>query len=395
MSDAEFTGDELVEYWDRYVSEGRRPRPSNHDQEVIAMLHTRAWSPVPRAAFTAGLRVRLAGATRPTSQDSVLAPAFTEPARPPVPAGLSHRRPHRHWGDRLNLLGLAAATIVVALLASLGGRLAHEPAAPTIQAPLFVSSPNPVASPFGPTGGCPDLGAAQTHVASAFVDSTLMTEIAAVLPSVRHATLQRLTRSGAGSVLPERYDLSGVSGVVVDAVVLGAATATFREGAWITAVDSMRFTGMRPVFPDETVDLVRGDVVVYPIGTLLELSNALDGRNVEIARLTLHDVEELPGRATDSITVMTLARTDLDITRLTRSPIGFTVSIGYSVGLLSAAVPGADCPPETGVLISGIDHETPIGGDPDARPRYGGPLVWLLPLSLYPPGGGPTGTPSR
>lgn len=378
--------DELVDGWDAYVDgrAGGLDRLSSQDREVIDMLHNRTWSPSPRPAFTAGLRSQLtASASQRRAPDEAM-------SRPLPPPGVPDRSASSLGWWRAAL----AAALVVAVLGTVVSREAGNRRSPTVSAPIAATSSSPVASSFGPSGGCPDSGVAQTHVASAFVDPTLMTEIATVLPTVRHATLQRLTRLGTGSVLPDGYDLSGVSGVVVDSVVLGAATATFQEGAWITAVDSMRFTGTRRVFPSEAVDLLRGDVVVYPAGSLVTLANALDGRNVEIARLTLHDIAELPGRATDSITVMTLARTEVDIARLTPSPVGFAVTIGYSVGLLSATAPGAACPPETGVLISGIARETPIGGSPDEGPRYGGPLVWLAPL-VPDPAVGSTPTPLR
>jgi len=277
-----------------------------------------------------------------------------------------------------------AAMLIAALIASFGGRLGDDPSPPTVQAPLAASIVATYASPVAGDSPCLDPEIGLSRVGEAYVDP-MMTEVLAALPSVRYATLQTLTRREAGSVIPDGYDLSGVSGIVVDIVVVGAAEATFREGAWATTVESMRFTGTSPVTPNYALDLVRGDTVVYPVGALVDMSNALNGRPLEVVRLVLHDIEELPGRATNSITLETVGRAAVEVDTLTNSSLGFSVWFGYAVGLSSPEVPGAACRPLSGTLVSGIADEDPIVGAPGEPARYGGPYGWLAPFVVAPP----------
>ena len=274
--------------------------------------------------------------------------------------------------------------LIAALIASFGGRLGDDPSPPTVQAPLAASIVATYASPVVGESPCLDPEIGRSRVGEAYVDP-MMTEVLAALPSIRYATLQTLTRREAGSVIPDGYDLSGVSGIVVDIVVVGAAEATFREGAWATTVESMRFTGTSPVTPNYALDLVRGDTVVYPVGALVDMSNALNGRPLEVVRLVLHDIEELPGRATNSITLETVGRAAVEVDTLTNSSLGFSVWFGYAVGLSSPDVPGAACRPLSGTLVSGIADEDPIVGAPGEPARYGGPYGWLAPFVVAPP----------
>ena len=380
--DTPMDDDALMDGWDAHVC-GRvngLDRLSNQDRGVIEMLHARTWSPTPRQPFASDLRARL---TAESTRDQVAAPVVSRPTHQP-PVSIGRPAPWRTW-QRTAL----AAVLIAALLASFGGRLADDPPAPTVQAPLVHATTPGAASLRSATPGsaddCLSTDIRPSQIASTFVDADLMPEVGAALSTARHATLQTLVRREAGSVLPDGYDLAGSSGVVVDAVVLGAATASFQQGAWLMAVDSMRFSGVRPVFPGVTVDLLRGDVVVYPIGTLVDLSNALDGRWLEIARLVLHDVEELPSRVTDSITLNTVGRADLDVGQLLHSPVEFDLAFGYVAGQSALDIPGAACRPGTSTLVSGIAQEPPIAGDPDDRPTYGGPFVWISPFVLAPP----------
>lgn len=158
-------------------------------------------------------------------------------------------------------------------------------------------------------------------------------------------TVQELTAVEAQSATPPSYFTSGVSGVVIDTVVAGAATAHLLGVGTVTTITGADGSAEgHTVGPAQDVDLVRGDTLVYPIGALEELASAFESRNLTIVRVVLHDVTELiAGRIDDTVTLRTIGVGTFPADGVVGRTTPLIVSVDWVEGLTKADVPSAPC----------------------------------------------------
>jgi len=387
--DTPMDDDALLDGWDAYVS-GRAnglDRLNSQDREVIEMLHVRTWSPSPRQSFTSDLRARLI-ARSPHGQ------ALASVAPQPLvqsPARGSRPGAWRAW-QRVAL----AAVLIATLIASFGDRLIDDPPTPTVQAPLAqvtADSPNasPVASPGAEWAACAELPTHRTGVMFSLIDPGVAPELAAPLASARFATIQELTAVAPGDAIPNSYYTSGVTGLVIDTVITGAVSAQLTTAGTLQTVsdEGGSFQG-QPIGPFQRVDVLQGDSLIYPVGSLMELTNTLETRNVSILRVVLHDVRQLlAGRVSDTVTLETSGHGAFPADVVAAWGSVFGLSLDYVVGLPVDHGPLAPC--RSGEFYYLAQALAPV--EYDDGPRLHGLVLSIQPLQR--PGGlsAPTHSP--
>lgn len=378
--------DALLDAWDAYLrGDGLGDQISKDDQEAISMLHTRAWSPVAPPVFRASLRSRLvapAARVAPATAVGTSALSSRSAARPVLAPGVRFAR-RRAVTRRPALRAALAAAVILALLASFGDRLSGDPA-PTVQAPVGFAVASPVsATPTGASAyaACPVLMGARLSVASVFLDLEQFPEIAAPLASARYMSIQVLEAVSSGELTPNSYYTSGVTGITVDTVVAGAARVRLASDAMVQTVTDPRSTESRIVDRLEMVDLVQGDSITYPVGALETLTNPLADRHLTIARVVLHDVQDLlAGNVSDTVTLRNLGRGELPAEVITTRMSTLVVSLGYVVGLSEQQRRLTPCESDDDVLVvEALQLETYDDGT-----RYSG---YLGSLGFFHPAG--------
>lgn len=389
--DTPMDDDALLDGWDAYVS-GRAnglDRLNSQDREVIEMLHTRTWSPTPRQSFTSDLRTRLAAGS---TGDKMAAPVAPRPTQQP-PSSIGSGRPTawRRW-QRVAL----AAMLIAALTASFARRLADDPPAPTVQAPVAQvttnsSSASPVASPGAGWAACAELPTDGTGVMLSIIDPDVAPELATPLALARYATIQKLTAVAPGDAIPNSYYTSGVTGVVIDTVVTGAVSAQLTTAGTLQTVsdESGGFQGT-PIGPLQRVDVLQGDSLIYPVGSLMELTNTLETRNLSILRVVLHDVRDmLAGRVSDTVTLETSGHGAFPADAVVAWGSVFALSLDYVAGLPVDHAPLAPC--RSGEFYYLAQALGPV--EYDDGPRLHGLVLSIQPLQR--PGGLSAPTPTR
>lgn len=374
MSGEPIGEDALLDEWDAYI--GGRANGLDHlsrqDREVVKMLHSRALSPVPRAAFTSSLRKRLLASAAPSRRDGV-GPGTPAQSTSVTTSPTAWRRRYR---------AVLAAALMIVLAASFGGRLGDDPP-PTVQAPAaFAFTPVAPASP-GVTDSCVEVGIYEDVIASAVVDPAdplSMTDMVAPIRATRFVTLQTIVADAPGPIVQGNTG-SMYGGLVVDVVVAGVVTATFGDGAWATTVTGAGTSESRPVTGSMPLELVRGDLVVYPAGILREMSFEMFGRHLEIVRVVLHGSPGLPETdVAETATISTVTRSEVAPDIAAQWVDGLVVSVGSVYGRPQDASSLDGCAGPAGVVVDGLS-ETMEGGST----FLAGYLVRLGPLVLLPP----------
>jgi len=385
--DTPMDDDALLDGWDAYVS-GRAnglDRLNSQDREVIEMLHARTWSPSPRQSFTSDLRARLT-ALSPHSQ--VVAPVVPRPTHQP-PLSIGHPAA---WRTRRRTA--LAAVMIVGLIASFGGRLGDDPPAPTVQAPVAQVtagslSASPAASPGADWSACQNMPPYGSEIAQTLIDTEVQPQFIEALATARYVTVQELTAVDLDPAVPPSAFTAGVTGIVFDTVVSGGARAHLSGLGTLQRITGLGGTAEgRPVGPEQTLDLVHGDLLIYPVGALTELSNAFESRDLVVVRVVLHDVRELmSGKVNDTVTLRTIGEGVFPTDVVAAWEGRFVISLPYVGGIMPDQIPVTPCRVGDGYLLA--TALAPV--EYDDGPRLHGLLVRLQPL--MPPGGGLTPTP--
>lgn len=389
MTGEEAVDDALLDGWDAYVLEGRfdEHRLSTQDQEVITMLHARTSTPVPSESFTRELRSRLTAVAAQGSRTH-LNPSDTLPVvpivRPPFAGVLRNVQSHR-LGIPSGLRLAAATVLVLTLVASLGGRLRDDAPSPTVQAPVAqvtADSPNasPVTSPAPGWATCSEFTDARPFGKPMFIDPSRALELRAPLESARTVTIQELTATDSGDVTPNSYFTSGVTGVVVDTVVIGAVRVRLTAAGNTMVPDGISGDMVgHSVAPLEWVDVLQGDTLIYPVGALATLFNTQEDRDLLILRVVFHDVPDLlSGSVSDTVTLRTTGQAALPIDLVSGSTSGFVVTLDYVSFVLRRELPTAPCDGDGRFLIA----EALQLQQTDRGPRLFGLLAWVQPLTF-------------
>ena len=376
MSEEEAMDDDpLIESWDAYVA-GRGlhglDRLDSQDREVIEMLHSRTWSPSPRPSFASDLRARLTaeGRSRPIGMQTATN------ALPPPPIARRPASSHR-WRS-----AVLAAALVAGLLISFGGRLVDAPPPPTVQAPVAqaVSTVPASASPSAGWAACGPLPTFGPEAGSTFIDTDVAPELAAPLAGARHVTIQELTAENADVNLATGPGTPGDSAIVIDAVVSGAARAhTSGVGMLQTITGPEGSTGY-PVGPVQTLDLVHGDLLIYPLGAVDRLLNPLDGRGLRIIRVILHETTDPTVGADDTAAIRTIGEGRFPGDIVEGWEPGFVISLPYVGGIPPDQPALTPCRYADGYLLAAA--LAPV--EYDDGPRLSGILVVVSPVD--PPG---------
>lgn len=176
--------------------------------------------------------------------------------------------------------------------------------------------------------------------------------------AVTRVQMQRWQIAG-GQSIEFTTPVTELTGIGMDVVINGAYTATFSAPVTI-ADDQSRIRGLYTYAPaNEVVELVTGDVVIYELGTKIEVSNPFLHSLLQFKSVVIHDGDAFQANLGSPEQV----RMTVDGDGALPKPISDYAPSGLQLFLTYSQIwPGSPFPPDTDIGVIVLGPVDPVSG---------------------------------
>lgn len=260
-----------------------------------------------------------------------------------------------------------AATVALLLTTAAGGYLSgigrpgDGGTGTNVAAPL-TASPEAGGAPellgCGPDGAFDPYGPSGPQLPNIVARSGILGDFPAEDLAVTKVQMQRW-QIGGGQAVTFKEPMTQLDGIGMDVVINGAYTATFSAPVTI-ADDQSRIRGLYTYAPaNEVVELVTGDVVIYELGTKIEVSNPFLHSLLQFKSVVIHDGDAFQANLGSPEQV----RMTVDGDGALPKPISDYAPSGLQLFLTySQILPGSPFPPDTDIGVIVLGPVDPVSG---------------------------------